>query len=661
MDDRCINLTNITKPFTIRGDNWRIDAAGFSRIFYITSPYVTIENVVLTGGNASGKFNDSIDMGGAIFWAGANGTITGSIIENNNASIGGGIYYNVTASNAKIINTTFSNNNAVRGGAIDCNSSNLDLINNTFENNHAYVGGAICGEINATEWGGFNNTFIANHAEWAGAAIAFLNSSYISIDNYYFYNNYVGYSGGAIYVGEGSVHCEILNCVFDNNWVENDTGGHGGAIEWYSEQGNVYNSLFTRNRAYDGGAIYVGSKSGHINITKSTFRENIAKNTGGAISINASAVTVNASNFYYNNATRGGALFVGGNGTDDYVYSSLFEGNHAIGEIDDSGLSKMNGVGGAIEWVASSGYVYNSWFTSNCADYGGGVYFGGKSNESIIDNCIFTANKAKYDGGAIDCNSSSMTLTNTIFDGNIAQFGAALCRETNAKSGSGDNNTFKNNHAIIAGAALAWRGSIGIHINNYKFINNSADVAGGAIYASTTSDNCSIINCNFIDNYVTNKTNGWTGGEQFNWIAWDGSIMYYSTEWTTESSKATTADVLPDGTIFYYQTIDQIDAALGTGGAITIFGANATIENTNFTGGSARLGGGVYVGAYSGNTIFNKTIFRSNTAYERGGAVNLLASGVHIYDGHPLMRPTKCPDIPVSLKRNTEVFPHHFL
>src|SRR5574342_51356 len=28
--------------------------------------------------------------------------------------------------------------------------------------------------------------------------------------------------------------------------------------------------------------------------------------------------------------------------------------------------------------------------------------------------------------------------------------------------------------------------------------------------------------------------------------------------------------------------------------------------------------------------------------------------------GHlaPLMRPTKCPDIPVSLKRNTEVFPH---
>src|SRR5574340_1326753 len=27
----------------------------------------------------------------------------------------------------------------------------------------------------------------------------------------------------------------------------------------------------------------------------------------------------------------------------------------------------------------------------------------------------------------------------------------------------------------------------------------------------------------------------------------------------------------------------------------------------------------------------------------------------------PLMRPTKCPDIPVSLERNTEVFRQHFL
>ena len=630
MDDRCINLTNIPYAFTIRGEGFVIDAAGYSRIFNITSSNVTIDNVILVGGNASGKYGDGIDMGGAIFWAGPNGIISNSIIEHNNATIGGGIYYNVTAPDCQIINTTFVENTAVtHGGAIDCNASRMGLFNTTFDGNFAYIGAALCREINATEGHGKNNTFIGNYAEYAGAALAWINATRISIDDYHFYNNHVGYSGGAIYVGEGSKNCEILNCIFDNNWVENETDGHGGAIEWYSEKGLVYNSEFTNNRAYDGGAIYVGSASGEINITKSTFHDNIAVTTGGAISIDASAVTVNASNFYNNNATRGGALFVGGVGTDNYIYGSVFEGNNAISTTETA----MNGLGGAIDWVASSGTIVDTRFTDNHADYGGGVYFGENSINSIIENCLFEGNDAKYNGGAIDCNASSMYLTNTVFDGNVAQFGAALCRETNAKSGSGANNTFKNNHAIVVGAALGWMGSIGITIKNYTFINNSADVAGGAIYVSPTSHNCSVIDCNFVDNYVTDKTNGWTGGEQFSWTAWDGTDMTYVTEWTTDASKIATADVFATETIFYYNTQEDIDNALGNGGAITIYGANATVENTNFTGSSARLGGAIYVGATSGHTNLNHTIFRSNTALERGGAVNLHASGVHIDDG----------------------------
>ena len=160
----------------------------------------------------------------------------------------------------------------------------------------------------------------------------------------------------------------------------------------------------------------------------------------------------------------------------------------------------MDGFGGAIDWVASSGYIIESEFIDNCADNGGGVYFGGRSHESKIERCNFTNNQAKYNGGAIDCNASKMYLTNTLFDGNVAQFGAALCREIHAKEGSGENNTFINNHAIVAGAALAWMGSVGINITNYTFINNSADVAGGAIYVSIDSHNCSVVDCNFEDN-----------------------------------------------------------------------------------------------------------------------------------------------------------------
>jgi predicted outer membrane repeat protein len=68
-------------------------------------------------------------------------------------------------------------------------------------------------------------------------------------------------------------------------------------------------------------------------------------------------------------------------------------------------------------------------------------------------------------------------------------------------------------------------GSFGITITNYTFINNSADVAGGAIYASVDSHNCSVNDCRFEDNYV-NDIDSWIGAEQFSWTAWDGQEMY---------------------------------------------------------------------------------------------------------------------------------------
>ena len=154
--------------------------------------------------------------------------------------------------------------------------------------------------------------------------------------------------------------------------VDNSTDGHGGAIEWYAEKGLVDNSIFTNNHAYDGGAIYVGSASGKINITKSTFKDNYALAVGGAVSLSASSVTINQSNFYNNKALEGGALYVGGKGETNYVYNSVFEGNNAT-----------DGNGGAINWMASSGTIVNSNLTNNNAYYGGGIYFGGLSNESM--------------------------------------------------------------------------------------------------------------------------------------------------------------------------------------------------------------------------------------------------------------------------------------
>ena len=84
---------------------------------------------------------------------------------------------------------------------------------------------------------------------------------------------------------------------------------------------------------------------------------------------------------------------------------------------------------------------------------------------------------------------------------------------------------------------------------------------------------------------------------------------------------------------FKFHIIGTNPDDLGVGGAINILAENATIQNSNFTRNTARLGGGIYVGADSGNTVINVSVWRENVAYERGGAINLHASGVHIDDG----------------------------
>ena len=484
------------------------------------------------------------------------------------------------------------------GGAIDCNSPNMVLRDTVFVNNQADTGAALCREVNASGGSGFNNTFRNNHAITNGSALAWINASRIVIDNYFFYNNDAGNSGGAIYVGKGSENCEILNCIFEDNEVLNIAGGHGGAIEWYAEDGLVENSTFTSNRAYNGGAIFVGHESDDINIINSNFTNNHAYLNGGAINLEASSITINKSNFYYNTAREGGALYVGGQGADNLVISSKFVGNNAT-----------EGRGGAIDWVASSGNILDSIFISNNAMYGGGVYLGGLSNQSLIDRCVFENNYAEHNGGAIDSNASKMYLTNTRFISNYAQYGAALCREANATGGNGTNNTFISNHAYIAGAALGWMKSDKISIVNYTFINNTANVYGGAIYVGPGSDNSHINNSYFEGNRITP----------------DGYSMYDDErmDYFTPSGKLVRINIT-----HYGLTLDSF----GHGGAVYVAAMNATVFNASFIRNEADKGGALFVASDSGNTRIINATFRQNIANLRGGAVNLNASAVHIDD-----------------------------
>ena len=143
-----------------------------------------------------------------------------------------------------------------------------------------------------------DSIFTNNSANLAGAIYSDFNDN-LYVFNSKFYNNTAQKFGGAIMIED---YANIANSTFDNNKVE-----IGGAVYSDSET-DFYNSTFTNNRADNGGAIamYDGE------IVNSTFANNFANETGGAISV-AGNVNVNKTDFRKNIAKDGSNnIYLGG-------------------------------------------------------------------------------------------------------------------------------------------------------------------------------------------------------------------------------------------------------------------------------------------------------------------------------------------------------------
>ncbi|WP_458404599.1 Ig-like domain repeat protein [Methanobrevibacter sp.] len=613
-----VGQMHINETITINLFGYSINALGYSRIFNITADNVVLKNIRFLNGDVDGRNGSSDKNGGAIFWCGENGTVENSYFIDNRAEYGGAIYFNSTASDCKVSHCTFTNNNATYdGGAIDCNASSMNLTNTIFEGNVADFGAALCRDIGATGGFGEYNQFIRNYAREGGAALGWMGAQNININHYTFIENIAEHHGGAIYVKEGSDNCIINNSYFRGNNVTNPDG-HGGAIDSNAKNTNVLNTTFLDNHANYGGAIFIGIDSANAHILGSKFNNNGAKYDGGAININASSVMVNESSFNANTAKNGGAIYVGGNGTTNYIYNSTFTGNNATG-----------GRGGAIDWVASAGHIINSNFTSNNADYGGGVYMGGDSKNSLIKSAQFMYNTAVYNGGAIDWNATEGTLVDTEFWYNEADYGAALCREVGAVGGSGTGNGFIGNHARIAGAALGWMGSSKISIDTYFFYLNTADKKGGAIYVASGSENCLINNSVFIENSITDGLIGY-GGAIYSEA---GNMTVLNSTFT--SNKAYDGGAILIGSESGHATIRNAtfatNEAENNGGAINLIASNVNITTTHFNNNIAKKGGAVYVGGNAITNYITLSTFTNNRANGgRGGAVDWVASAGHI-------------------------------
>lgn len=326
----------IDKKITINGNNHIIDAKKHGRIFTITCPHVTINNLTFVNGYSS-------DKGGAIYTTWNDIKISNCKFINNTAHEGGAIYASNNAIRFNLINCEFINNKAdLRAGALYCAGYNSEVLSSTFIANVAQNGGSIY-------WGESKKV----------------------------------YNKSVMYGNEG----RIINSKFINNSACN-----GGAVFWFANAGKIADSEFKSNYGYssdNGGAIYWKGENGVINNTR--FIENIANCRGGAIYWEGYWGTVTQSNFTNNTAVCAGSQFRGGG-------AIMWKGKHGLIEKSQFNYNTAYTDGGAIHWYETNdakGQVSKCTFEYNCAYQGSAifVYYG----DLDINDSVFLKNLAVSD------------------------------------------------------------------------------------------------------------------------------------------------------------------------------------------------------------------------------------------------------------------------
>ena len=150
---------------TLSGNTSNKDGAGM----LITGGTAKITNTTITGNTAA-----TTGSGGGVFASGATVTISGSVISNNTAGFGAGLYFNnvsapistttiagntstslagggVFMKGGSIVSfdsSTISGNSSIDGGGIYTTGSNLGLVNSTISGNFAKAfGGGVWGQV----------------------------------------------------------------------------------------------------------------------------------------------------------------------------------------------------------------------------------------------------------------------------------------------------------------------------------------------------------------------------------------------------------------------------------------------------------------------------------------------------------------------------------
>ena len=636
---------------------------------FIQGSKFSITSCVFDSNTASGKGNmtPNDNNGAAIEVTNTDKAITGTIYKstftNNKAQYGGAI--DICAGTIKITNSKFINNSAdVEGGAIDINALNgnpkVTISGSKFINNSAPLGGAILNIKDLTVKG---STFINNTPNtifnWVGAG----GNLNLNIRTFTDLQNAIGLVTGTLTLNQNVAMtakeaADFTNGITINKDITIDGKGHTidaknlGRIFSIGEGFTVTltNATLINGKADKGGAIY---NDGSLTLSDVKLSDNAADGYGGAVFNNGHLVVGN-SVFDSNDVLNRGSASV------DYGGAAIY--NWYDGVLTVSGSNFTNNIKnykngdrlvGAVATIGDA-TISDSCFVNNAGRWGGAISASGyliagdDVNTLTVSGSTFKENGGLY-GAGIFVAGSDFTVSDCVFDKNTAfgkgnmtpnnNNGAAIVVTDTGKdiTGAITGSNFTNNKAQYGGAIYICEGNIAI--SDSLFENNSADVEGGAIDIDSAINNpvVTVENSKFVNNTpqaIHNSKELHLGIETFTDL--QNAIDLVDGILTLDSDIAMTDDeaanfvngVIINKNIRIDGKGHTIDAK-NLGRIFEIDGGFAvTLTNVTLTNGNATVGGAIY---NFGNLDLVYVNFVNNTA-KYGGAIMNYAYGLVLDD-----------------------------
>ena len=478
---------------------------------FIQGSKFSITSCVFDSNTASGKGNmtPNDNNGAAIEVTNTDKAITGTISKstftNNKAQYGGAI--DICAGTIKITNSKFINNSAdEEGGAIDINALNgnpkVTISGSKFINNSAPLGGAILNIKDLTVKG---STFINNTPNtifnWVGAG----GNLNLNIRTFADLQNAIGLVTGTLTLNQNVAMtakeaADFTNGITINKDITIDGKGHTidaknlGRIFSIGEGFTVTltNATLINGKADKGGAIY---NDGSLTLSDVKLSDNAADSYGGAV-FNNGELVVSDSVFDSNDIVNRGSASVDYGGAAIYnwydgtltVSGSNFTNNIKNYKNGDNLVGAITTIGNAT--VIGSNFVNNSGRWGGAISTAGYLLAGDDVNTLTVSGSTFKENGGLY-GAGIFVAGSDFTVSDCVFDKNSAfgkgnmtpnnNNGAAIVVTDTGKDITGiiTDSNFTNNKAHFSGAVDICEGKI--TIKNSIFVNNSAEYCAGAI------------------------------------------------------------------------------------------------------------------------------------------------------------------------------------